>query len=214
MKKFISTDLDGPIIDSRKVAEKYGLGEVHDECKKNPYALEKIDTKGLDIGKLSYDVVSDSEIKNGVMDTLQELKEMNFDIYANTDNPFYGIYENEFKERFRHNGNQLLDGVFVAKRINSENGNIKVREVNGGKKSVIEELCKEYQNGYCIVDDINDIDSALHVRNLREEQNFDVRSIKVGNNCKELGDLVDFTTMEFPGIIEYIKKFNNERFKV
>jgi len=192
LPKAFVTDIDGPVQDLSKVSRKYNLEDVYKSCKKNPYLLEE-KFKGLEreVEQLKVNFVRKSDIKGGVKNTLRELKEIGYDNYAISDNVIFDSDKRVeiFMDKFNSNGEYLLDGVFCAKKLSIKDGKLKVEENRGGKKTFVEEIFSIYRKGILGVDDDNDIETALHIKNLKKELRLDVTEIKIGPNSIKDGRL-------------------------
>ena len=132
------------------------------------------------------------------------LKKREFDNYACTDNPMLDSQGGLqiFMKHFSENGNCYLDGAHCTIKVIKNGTDVKVRH-NGSKESFIEKYVKENNNCVTIFDDKNDFRAAKYVRKLADG-GYPIKSFKVGNNCKELDDIVDHPVKNISDILVYI----------
>ncbi|MCD6367802.1 MAG: hypothetical protein J7L45_01825 [Candidatus Aenigmarchaeota archaeon] len=210
-KAFI-TDLDGPMGSCQRVADELSVGEIYERFRNDPSALQ-YELNGLtdEFFSLAKRISEGFELRPDVGITLKALKLKGYDNFVCTDNPIFGVNSNgeTLKKKLMENVQDpdlseeisYLDELHVTTIPKIVGGRLYFDD-NGSKKSYVRKKFEEYGSGILVVDDKNDIDAAKEAYMMKE--NYDIKILKFGKNCKELEKYCDKTIMNFSEILNYI----------
>ncbi|MCD6477444.1 MAG: hypothetical protein J7K87_00355 [Candidatus Aenigmarchaeota archaeon] len=200
--KALITDIDGPLGNCEKAAYNISqeVGDLYSRAKNNPSLLQDV-TYDMDFENVMQKLVWEFDIHPGVVDTLKKTRRIGYVNFAITDNPIFGPEVNRiiFEQRL-DNGIKEIHPTIIPRVV----GGKIVFENNGPKNEYIDDKFRIYESGVLIVDDKNDLEAAEHAKKLRNEEGYEIKIIKVGNNCRELDKHVDYIMSNFNEILNIV----------
>ena len=206
-QKIALMDLDRLLGDFSEGAKELGVEEIYKRCWDDPELLLK-EIKNYDpkeIEEKSKKLVESFKVYPETIPFLKEMKNRNFHNAVLTDNFLCGSEENKKKimKNFSDGKVCYVDEIYCTMEMVEEGGKTLIKP-NGSKEEFAKKRFEIYNSGILIVEGRNDVKVALEIRKFAREKRFPVKIIKVGDNCKELNEFVDYSVENLYDALNFI----------